>query len=212
MPSTITPSWTDTPVSVIAAQTLAKGATVRGTVDLRNKPGARLFVRIGFGSSSKTATATGIMVWARALANNGAAGYSHPSGQSRQSSTVAPAQSTVGTDSASGQAALNVVSSTGFAAQDVVCIWDSGNTTFARLEFQRISKVTAGVLTMDKNLDFTHTAAQADTVRNISDCFSPFFLPGGSLYEVVIDYGAAATGDTAVVQAYAQTYDSDSAT
>ena len=64
-------------------------------------------------------------------------------------------------------------------------------------------------MTLDANLAFTHTAAGADTVRNLSDIFSPIIVPGGALYEVVIDYGAAATGDTATVACYCEYYTGD---
>jgi hypothetical protein len=50
--ATVTPVWTDD-VSVIAATTLAAGNKTRGTIDLRSKFGAFLFVRRRrFGRSS----------------------------------------------------------------------------------------------------------------------------------------------------------------
>jgi hypothetical protein len=112
---------------------------------------------------------------------------------------------TVNADSASGQNALNVASITNFAAGDLMIV--GGNT--AREEYCRVAKTAAGVLTVDSPLKFTHTAAQADTVINRADVFSPIWCPGGATYEVVIDYADDSAGSDIQVVADAQTYDSD---
>lgn len=208
MSNTVTPSFTDN-VAVVAAATLARGSTARGTLDLRAKFGAYLFPRIGRGGT--TALTNGIDVLVRRVANNDGADGQHPAGAPAMLSSTAAASSTTcaTSDSNSGQPALNVSSITGFAAGDIICIWDSGNTTFSRLEFHRVSKTATGILTLDRNLHYTHTSAGVDTVRNKADVFAPIWIPGGSLWEVVFDYGDDSAGDTAVVQCMAQTYDSD---
>lgn len=201
----LTPVWTDN-VSVIAAAVLARGSTTRGTLDLRAKFGARLFIRMGRGGT--TGLTNGVDVLVRALVNNGAAGGASPAAViPLLSQTAAGASTTVAADSASGQAALNVALITGFAAGDLICVQDA-DAGVTRLEFHRISKTATGVLTLDRNLDYTHTAAQADTVRNKADAWTPW-LPGGALYEVVLDYGDDAAGDAVTVGVIAQTYDSD---
>ena len=130
----------------------------------------------------------------------------HPAGSpTLLSTTVAASSTTVNVDSASGQPALNVTAITGFASEDIIAIQDSGGG-FTRLEFHRVSKTAAGVLTLDRNLQFSHTAVQADTVRNKADVFAPIWLSGGSLWSVIFDYGDATGGDTAVVAAFAQPY------
>lgn len=68
---------------------------------------------------------------------------------------------TVNSDSASGQAVLNVASVTGFEVGEIVEINYGG----ARSEEKEISSIGASSLTMTANLTFTHTAAQADTVK-----------------------------------------------
>jgi hypothetical protein len=206
MSQTVTPNWTDH-TSVISAQTLARGSTLRGTLNLKTKFGAKLFVRLGRGGT--TALTNGVNVQIRALANDGTNNVPHPGEVvPLLSSTAAASSTTVSSDSASGQAALNVSSSTGFAAGDTICIQDSGGGV-TRLEFAKVSKTATGVLTLDSNLIFTHTAAQADTVRNKADIFAPVWLDGGSLYEVIVDYGDDTAGEAVTVQVYAQTYDSD---
>jgi hypothetical protein len=200
-----TPVWTDN-VSVIAAATVAAGNKTRGTIDLRSKFGAFLFVRLG--RKGSTAPGSGIQVQVRRVLNNDGAGGIHPGASiPLAGSTTTGQATTVNADSASGQAVLNVASVTNFAAGDVICIYDSG---FSRLEFQRVSKVSGSTLVLDDNLGFTHTAAQADNVTRIADVFAPVWLAGGSLWELVVDYGGTGTGADYVVEAKAQTYDSDS--
>ena len=68
----------------------------------------------------------------------------------------------VTSDSASGQAVLNVSSTTGFDIGEVVEI---GYGT-ARQETGRISAISANSsITLESNLTFSHTAAQGDTIQ-----------------------------------------------
>lgn len=46
-------------------------------------------------------------------------------------------------------------------------------------------------------------------MRNKSDAWAPIIISGGSLYEVIFDYGDDAAGESVTVQCLAQTYDSD---
>jgi len=203
--ATATPSWTDN-VSVIAAATLAAGSKTRGTIDLRSKFGAFLFVRLG--RKGATAPGAAIQVQIRRVLNNDSAGGIHPGAAIPLAGGTSTGQATtVNSDSASGQNVLNVASVTNFAAGDVICIYDSG---FSRLEFARVSKVSGSTLVLDDNLGYSHTAAQADNVTRMGDVFSPVWLNGGSLWETVVDYGGTGTGSDYVVEAKAQTYDSDS--
>lgn len=203
---TITPTWADN-VSVVSAQVLARGSTVRGTLDLRSKFGAKLFVRVGRGGTA--ALTNGVDILVRALINNGSAGGEHPGAVAAiRTGTNAANSTTVSSDSNSGQAVLTVASGTGFAADQIICIQDSGGGV-TRLEFHRISKISGGTITLDRNLGYNHTSAQADTVRNQAHVNAPIWIPGGSLYEVIFDYGDDAAGDSVTVQALAQTFDSE---
>jgi hypothetical protein len=210
MPSTIVPNVTDTPVSVIAAAVLTRGSVSRGTIDLRAVFGAWLFLKIGRGGT--TALTNGVDALVRRVLNNDTAGAGnvHPAGMPALLSSTAAASSTTcaTSDSNAGQAALNVALITGFAAGDIICIQDSG-AGVTRLEWHRISKTATGILTLDRNLQFTHTAAGADTVRNKADVFTPIWAPGGSLYEVIFDYGDDAAGESVTVQCLAQRVDSE---
>src|SRR2546421_8152965 len=103
--ATATPNWTDN-VSVIAAATLASGTRTRGTIDLRSKFGAFLFVRLG--RKGSTAPGSAIQVQIRRVLNNDGAGGIHPASASPlQSGTTTGQSTTVALDSSSGQNSLN---------------------------------------------------------------------------------------------------------
>ena len=104
---------------------------------------------------------------------------------------------------------MTLSATTSIVAGDVICISDSGGTTFARTEFKVVSSVSSPTLTLADGLDYAHTSAQADIVSRLADVFAPMYLAGGTLWEVIFDYGVSATGGNVVVMAHAQTYDSD---
>jgi hypothetical protein len=202
--STTTPSFTD-PTTVVADGTLAKGSISSGTLNLAAKFGAWLFLAIGKGGT--TGLSNGCAVLVRRTLNAG--GTIHPCLPSRQqNTTTVNGNTTVNSTSNSGQNVLNVASVTNFAAGDVICIQDSGGGV-TRLEFARVSKVSGSTLVLDDNLQYTHTAAQADTVRNKADVFTPLWLAGGCTWEVIFDNGAETTADNITIRAQAQTYNSD---
>jgi len=201
MATTTTPTWTDN-VSVIAAATLARGSTARGTLDLRTKRGAYLFLAIGRGGTA--ALTNGVSVLVRRTLNNDGAIHPAPVAEFL-SQTAAATATTVNSNSNSGQAALNVASSSGFAAGQIICVEGASQ---ARQEFHRVSKVAAGIITLDTNLKTTHTSAQADTVRNVADVWL-IWIDGGATFEGIFDYGDDTAGDSVSIVAEAQTYDSD---
>jgi hypothetical protein len=208
--ATITPTFTGDGGNVLGAGVLARGSTARGTLDLRTAFGAYLFVKVGRGGTTAIAggTLVGVKVQVRRVLNNDTAmpGGVHPAGSpALLSGTVAAAATTVAADSAAGQPNLNVALITGFASEDVICIQDAGGGV-TRLEFHRVSKTATGILTLDRNLQFAHTAAQADTVRNQASVFSPIWLLGGSLWECIVDYGDATAGESITYQVLSQTY------
>lgn len=206
----ITPSWSDFQ-PVIAVAGLAKGSTSRATLDLRTANGAYIFGKLGRGGT--TALTNGVDFLVRRILNNGAAGIGvrHPAGMyPLRSEYAAAASTTVNVDSNSDQNELKLASISGLAVGDLLCITDAG---FTRTEWARISKLTVASgtgITLDAPLVYTHTSAQADTVRNKAEVFPPLWIPGGSLYEVIFDYGDDAAGEDVVIQALAQIYSKDS--
>ena len=197
-----TPVWNDL-VSVITSAAITRPGVAAATLDLRTKFGAYLFAR--HGRAGTTALTVGVQFRInRVLSNNG---VEHPASLAPLGpGLVAAANSTtVGTDSNSGQRTLKATSGTGFAAGQYILI--GGGT--AREEWARVARVATNDLILDRNLKNTHTAAQADTIRNQADIYPPVWLPGGSVYEIIADYEASTTGDNNRVEVLAQTYDSD---
>jgi len=220
MPTITTPVWTDA-VVVVAPQKVTPGTggtgVIRGTIDLRAKFGARLFLKIG--RLTTTALAAGINVYIRPVFNNGTAGGMvgniagaiHPTTfnlQSQTGTTVCPTVAT--TNRNAGDKIITLSSSASMTEGDVICISDSGGTTFTRTEFNIITRVSGSDIYLVNGLEYAHTTAQADIVSRLADVFSPLMLAGGSLYEVIFDYTRSTTGGDVVVMAHAQTFDSHS--
>ena len=196
----ITPAWSDN-VSVISTQSVALGASVSGTLDLTTKIAAYVFIR--FGRTGTTALGSGVMSLIRRMLNANAIG--HPGSVFVvRGATIAASSTTVGTNSASGQKILKLTSGTGFAANDYILV---GAGT-AREEWARVSSVATNDLTLDRNLTYTHTAAQADVVTNKAECYDPVWVVGGGIIEVVIDH-LAGTGEAIQAEVLAQTYNQD---
>ena len=193
-------------VAVLAATTVAPRSMARGTLDLRTKPGAYLFAWVG--RMGATALAAAVQVQVRRVLNNGTAAVGGTAGTSVSwaSQTAASIATKVNANANAGGTTVGVASATGLVAGDTICIYDAA---FARLEFARVSKVVSTTVTVDAPLRYAHASAQGDAVTRLADRFAPVLLPGGSLYEVVFDYGASTTGPPVVVLAKAQTYDFD---
>lgn len=210
MTQTVTPTFSGIQ-DVVAKATLTRGSTARGTIDLRGAFGAKLWVRIG-----RTGTAAldqPVKVKIRALQETDTAGKGNPAPYQLLESdlTAAGANTTIAADAAAGASTITVASATGIAADDVLCIQDAGGG-FTRLEFRRVSKISGTTVTLDSPLEYAHTAAQADTVRDLANCWGPVFLPGGEVFEIIFDYGAATTGDSVTIHATANVHESDTIT
>lgn len=215
MPTLITPVWTDGIVVIAPTKLSAGGAGyARGTIDLRLKHDARVYCKIG--RLQTTVLATAIDVYIRPILNNGAVAtntpFTHPTlpfATSQTATTVCP---TVATTANVGDKTLIVSNGSSFVKGDVICISDSGGTTFTRTEFKTISKVSGTTLTLAEPLEYQHTGTggQQDIVSRLADVFSPYYLAGGSVYEVIFDYQVSATGGDVVVMAHAQCHDSES--
>jgi hypothetical protein len=103
-----------------------------------------------------------------------------------------------------------VTETNGFAAGDLVFIDDTGNVGVGNSEWVRISKVTSTVthqLDQSGGLQFAHNSTSAHA-SNHADIWPWVWCETGAVWEVVFDYGASTTGDTAVVRAIYQTEDS----
>jgi hypothetical protein len=191
-------------------QVIAKGALARGTLDLTSEFGAWLMIAVGKGGTA-TFTAGAAVAIVPSIAQAGPSTHIHANSnlsRNQNLATVNGNTTCATSDSAAGSSTLNVASVTGFSAGDLICIQDAGGGV-TRLEFARISKTATGVLTLRNNLQYTHTAAGADTVRNQADVFPRIWVPGGDIIEVVIDYGAETNADSIVAEVIVTPYTQD---
>jgi hypothetical protein len=207
-----TPSWSEALVVGNEAYprtvSLARGSAAWGALDLRGKHGAYLFPRVG--RSGTTVLTTGVEVHIRRIltyAGAGTLGNGHPGDIVSLTGNTLVAQSTfVNADTAAITYSLNVASTASFAVNDLLII--GGGT--AREEWARVGRITSGtVFGLDRPLQFAHTAAQADTVRNKADVYGPIWVLGGCGIEVIFDYSDDTTGDSVWIECRAQVYDSD---
>ena len=201
--ATLTPT-TPTVSTIVTAANLARGSVSRTTFDWRTKFGGWLMIRIG--RQGTTALTNGVVVLVRPTHNNDATIQPGPVFESLSHTAAASSTTISGSDSNSGQAAVNVASITGFAAGDYFCIVDASFTP-SRLEWCRVSKTSGSVVTADSNLKNSHTTGQADKVINKSDCWT-VWVPGSATYEIIFDYGDDAAGESVTIEALAETLDS----
>ncbi len=201
-----TPSWTDK-VSVVTLQKVANGSSARGTLNLNNKFGAYLFVRVA--RLSSTAPATGMYIRARRYVYDGANSRDvpHPGAIANLQDTTTAANLTT-LNNTPGSASVSLLSATGFAANQTVAIVDSTSSP-TRCEFHQTSKLSGSTLTLDRNLA-NASIASGDTITNQALVFPPIWVDGGpnTTIEVVFDYGAEANASPVAVEAWAQTLDS----
>ena len=193
--------------NIIAPATLAYANMASGYLDLRNCVEA--FVYVGVGKADTTQPGTAPVVRVRRTRNANAAGTV---GGGAMPGGINPTCTITGTivkpaitvDAAAGATSLTVTN-TSMAVGQRVCIIDTGYT-FARFEVHTISQLvsTTGIV-LDDGLLFAHTAVQGDLVINLAEMWE-CYCPGGSVWQVQVDYRASATGSNQLVWAYAVTH------
>lgn len=201
--ATLTPT-TPGVSTVVTAANLARGSVSRTTFDWRTKFGGWLMIRIG--RQGTTALTNGINIVVRPTHNNDAVIQPGPVFEALSQTAAAASTTISGSDSNSGQAAVNIASITGFAAGDYICLVDASYTP-SRLEWCRVSKTSGSVITVDSNLKNSHTTGQADRVNSKSDCWT-VWIQGGAVYEIIFDYGDDSAGESVTIEALAETVDS----
>lgn len=206
----ITPSWTDY-VGVIPgtpglSTTLVRGATVAGSLDLRQNNGAELFVRLGRTGTSAIA-ANGIDILVKRYLDNSGTLITHPAPLIRQTGQIAAANTTTITSTAvAGDQTIIVGSSTGYAVDDFVVINGGG----AKEDWVRVGAVPDSThLKLDYGLAYGYSIADAAALFNKADVYPPLWVLGGSKYEIIVDYLAQSGGDSVQVQVLAQVYSND---
>jgi hypothetical protein len=216
--ATITPSWTDNGGTVISPQVLTRGNTKRGTIDLRAKPGA--FLLVGIGRGGTTALDVGVSVQVRRTANNDARLMPMVPGSdyAKVSATAAAYLKQINNGAGYAAAAVDmVVDGTGTpAADEDLCFWGTASApsglsnaaALANLEFVRLSKWANGSSTITADAGIKVAKIDNEYFANKAEGWQ-FWLAGGCVWELVVDYGAATAGEPIAIVGYYQSYDSD---
>jgi hypothetical protein len=188
------PTWTETLLSTITSSglsvALARNAVLVAEFDARSK--FKVYFALNIGRTATTALGTAITVLVRPESRGTSAGQYVHGNQFVAISQIATAQTTtINADVAAGGLTLNVASSASMAAGDIGII--AAGT--AREEWWRAARITdATHILLDAPTQYAHTAAQADALYNKADAFVTPELPGGCYYQIVFDYGVAASG------------------
>ena len=203
------PSWTDVAEQVVSPVTLGRGEVERGTVDLRAKFGAHLF--LGVGRGGPTALTNGVNVEVRRMLNNGGVlfpGAPHFAALGDTAAAYAK-QINNGAGYPAGTVAFATDGTGTPSADEDLCFWgktavQSDGVALPDLEFLRVSKFSSPTLTVDSPCKVAKIDDELLTDK--ANCWS-VWCPGGCVYEVVFDYGDDAAGDAVAVVCYAQTFD-----
>ena len=209
--ATFTPVWTDSGTQVISPRCMARNTIVRSTIDLRTAIGAYLFAGVGRGGI--TALTNGVNFIARRVPNND--GIHIAADLVNYTSSYAAAILKLinyGSNYTSGVTTM-VIDGTGTTVPgEVFCLWGSttipaDTTALTTLEFLRNCKAgSTTAITFDTATMQAHNDNEIMTSK--ADCWN-VWLPGGSVYEVIFDYGDDAAGESVAIACYAQIYTND---
>ena len=218
-----TPEWTDN-VVVQAPWSIIKGAALPAcSFDLRTKVGARLFWALGFGgltggSPACTDLTTGINILIRPILGAGAAGTQHFAANALEyvSNTDPSYRILNGAISAGAvSGAFDGHQGKAIAARDKFFFW--GLTAFPTTTAAIAPAGSSGCEVLTRTKDVTTTmhwdrpcsfAHADDEVLGLAETGN-IWLPGGTVYEIIVDYTTQAAGEAVAFMARAQTYDRD---
>jgi len=207
------PSWTDSGVAVIAPVALGRGKVERGTIDLRAKFGAYLF--LGLGRGGTTVLTNGVNVQVRRTLNNDGILFPGAPHFAALSDTVAAYAKQIDTTFAVGETTLYVDGTGTPSAGEDLCFWgktavQADGVSLPDLEFLRVSSYypfggDAYAVISDSPIKVAKINDELFT--NKANLWS-VWCPGGCQYEAIFDYGDDAAGEAVAVVCYAQTLDS----
>jgi hypothetical protein len=203
------PSWTDTGTTVVSPVALGRGGVRRGTIDLRTKFGAYLFLGVGRGGT--TALTNGVNVEVRRMLNNGGMQFpAAPHFAALTNTDAAYAKQINNVGGYASETSAFAVDGTGTpAADEDLCFWgttavQADGTALPSLEFLRVSKFSSPTVTVDSPCKVAKINDELFT--NKANCWA-VWCPGGCVYEAIFDYGDDAAGEAVAVVCYAQTFD-----
>lgn len=222
---TITATWTNQPLALLAPTILARGAVSRTTLDLSTKNGAMItgcIARLG-----TTAITGNILFKIRRLKLNNT--RSVPDTYIEYMAGTAAAGSTLITTAAvgTGVTTFSVTSGgitnmgTTVTAMNYNACWlgvqssiTNATTGFStNAEWVRVAMATwtatatAGVLTIDAPSAVARVGSEV--ISNQAEVMGPYWLEGGAKYEIIFDYAGATAGESIGIAIYYETYDTD---
>lgn len=215
--ATITPVWTSSSV-LTSPQCLTRGSTLRTTLDLRAKYGAKIYTGLGRGGTTAI-TAPGVYFICRAMPDVGT--VQRIVVPFAQMNTQVPATGAIlklinnGSNYVAGTSTFTIDGTGSPAVDEWYCFWGvtsipANGVALATMEFGRVANISGSTsVTLDSPSLFAHN--DNEIITNRADC-GVFDLPGGALYEFVWDYVAHAAGEAVAIGAWYSTYDSNSAT
>lgn len=189
-------------IVIFPVQIVQRGSIIRSSlIDIRKVTSLRVILKIGRGGTTVIGTAPVMYTTERQASEQPwMPGMNRPAGAIHTGTTTAAnGSSTISVDAAAGDTVITVASGAGFAIGDSICIQDGGSG-LARLEWARVQNVVGNVLTLLNGLQFAHSAAQNDTVRNKADLLSAT-VSLGNVNEFAFDYLTAATGEALTIHA-----------
>lgn len=199
------PTANTTPVftsSVLLARTsLSSGNLVRTTLDLTGKYGADLWVLI----ARQTTTAFGSNPPSVIVRPTYSTDTKRVPGDvyGRPTNSTTSTRTTLASTATAGDTQLALTSGTGFAADQIIGI-EVGSSS---VEFARVSKVVSNTAYLDAPIIATHTPGTIYVSNYAESVYVP--LPGGRIYEIIVDYGNSSSGPDLDIIKLVNTYDKD---
>jgi hypothetical protein len=175
MPTNIYPTIPTYPTPLAIGIVANQAMSSRVTLDLKIKRGATLIVRIGRRAATTPTRAGYVAI--RNTDNDTIVHSSQRFDVSMPGPTTAAASTTLSAGSSAGTNTVSVISATGFAVGDTVCVSTSGGN----MEFNRIVAISGTTFTLEFNLRLA--AASGATFSNLADTRSQY-IPGGDIYEI----------------------------
>lgn len=192
--------------SLISLQTLASAAVILGSpVDVSTKIGATVFIH--HGRTIATALTNGVKYRIEASAKSSLDGYWFSLAEFISNVTVSTTTATLTTGTTAGTTTLPMTTTTGIVIGDKVYIREAGGETNS--EFGRVKLVTASTsIDIEDGTLFNHTITTTKVWSQAEFFVAQLDLTSIGRIRVVADAAYALSGQTTVVEAYMNTFDS----
>lgn len=192
--------------SLLSLQTLASGAVVISSVlDVSTKLSGSVFIH--HGRTIATALTNGVKYRVEASAKSSLDGYWFSLAEFVSNLTVSTTTATLTTGTAAGATVLPMTATGGIVIGDKVYIREAGGETNS--EFGRVKAVSANTsITIEDGTLFNHTITTTKVWSQAEFFVAQLDLTSIGRIRVVADAAYAVSGQTTVVEAWMNTWDS----